>query len=371
MPDPTTVAAEPWPTLAAPAYSDPAVFEAERRRIFHRTWQLAGHTSDLPRPGDYLVFDLLEQSAILLRGEDGRVRAFHNACRHRAFRLLEGEGCSPARVRCKYHGFSYALDGHLAGVPGERDFAGLDRAAMGLRPVELEEWQGFLFIRFAPDGGPSVAAQLDPLAAHLARYRFSELRPFGRETHDSVACNWKVAQENNIEGYHIPVGHPGLQRLFGERYRVEVLQHGVSRAGGPLPESVAGLSWSERHYLALLPADCERHWGYVSLFPNVAFDLYPDQVDFFQIIPMAPDRTLLRSRGYALPDARREMRAARWCNQRINRLVGREDRGLVEGVQRGLASLGYGEGLLHRREARVRQFQQGVRARLGDVLTPA
>ena len=182
-----------------------------------------------------------------------------------------------------------------------------------------------------------------------------------------MACNWKVAQENNIEGYHIPVGHPGLQRLFGERYSFAVLENGVSRAGGPLPETPDGLSWSERHYLSLLPAECERAWGYVSLFPNVAFDLYPDQVDFFQIVPLAPDRTLLRSRGYALPDARREMRAARYCNQRINRLVGREDRGLVEGVQRGLASLGYGEGLLHRREARVRQFQQGVRERMSGA----
>jgi phenylpropionate dioxygenase-like ring-hydroxylating dioxygenase large terminal subunit len=353
-----------WPTLAAAAYSDPAIFAAERREIFLKTWQLVGHACDLPNPGDYLVFDLLDQSAILIRGEDGAIRAFHNACRHRAFRLLEGEGCSPARVRCRYHGFSYALDGHLAGVPGERDFVGLDKAAMGLRAVELESWQGFLFIRFQPDAGPSVAQQLDPLSAHLARYRFPELRPFGRETRDSVACNWKVAQENNIEGYHIPVGHPGLQRLFGERYGFAVLEHGVSRAGGPLPDSLEGLSWSERHYLSLLPAECERAWGYVSLFPNVAFDLYPDQVDFFQIIPLAPDRTLLRSRGYALPDDRREMRAARYCNMRINRLVSREDRGLVEGVQRGLASLGYGEGLLHRREARVRQHQEGVRARL-------
>lgn len=359
---------EAWPTLSAAAYSDPAIFAAERRDIFLRTWQLVGHASDLPNPGDYLVFDLLDQSAILLRGEDGTIRAFHNACRHRAFRLLEGEGCSPARVRCKYHGFSYALDGHLAGVPGERDFVGLDKAAMGLRTVELESWQDFLFIRFQPDAGPSVARQLDPLADHLARYRFAELKPFGREARDTVACNWKVAQENNIEGYHIPVGHPGLQRLFGERYRFAVLEHGVSRAGGPLPDSLEGLSWSERHYLSLLPAECEREWGYLSLFPNVAFDLYPDQVDFFQIVPLAPDRTLLRSRGYALPDARREMRAARYCNLRINRLVSREDRGLVEGVQRGLASLGYGEGLLNRREARVRQLQEGIRARLGGLV---
>ena len=137
-----------------------------------------------------------------------------------------------------------------------------------------------------------------------------------------------------------------------------------------LPSGRNDLSWSERNYLSLLPetphlpAERERFWGYVSLFPSLAFDLYPDQIDFFQILPLGPDLAMTRSRAYALPDERREMRAARALNQRINRLVSREDQGLVEGVQRGLASTGYRQGKLSRREARVRQFQDAWRERM-------
>lgn len=361
---------EPWPTLDAKAYSDPDLFKAEREVIFLSNWQMVAHQSDLPKTGDYLVFDLLDQSAILIRGDDGKIRAFHNACRHRAFRLLDGEGASPSRIRCKYHGFSYALDGHLAGVPGESDFPGFDKSCMGLKAVELEIWHGFLFIRFGGKG-PTIAEQMQPLEKDLTPFRFAEMQPFGPESRNVLNANWKVAVENNVEAYHVPVGHPGLQRLFGERYGFQVLPLGVSRAGAALAEpDQPGLSWSERHYLKLLPPvdnlpnHWQRRWGYVSLFPNVAFDLYPDQIDFFQLLPIAPDFTLVRSRGYALPDDRREMRAARWLNQRINRLVTAEDLGLVEGVQRGLQSLGYGQGFLSRREARVKQFQDKVREAL-------
>jgi len=359
-----------WPTLPAEAYVSPQILHEEAERIFRRTWQLACHESDLPRPGSYLVFDLLQESALLVRGKDGQVRAFHNVCRHRAFRLLDGAGESPGRIRCHYHGFSYALDGRLAGVPGEEDFPCLDRPAMGLRPVALEAWHGFLFVRFGDDDGPGIAEQMAPLEARLASYRLAEMQPLGAEARATFRCNWKVAVENNIEGYHIPLAHPGLQRLYGDRYSFHLEAAGVSHAGARLPETLDGLSWSERHYLALLPEtphlapERQRFWGYVSLFPSVAFDLYPDQIDFFQILPLGPELALTRSRAYALPDERRAMRAARALNQRINRLVSREDQGLVEGVQRGLASSGYRQGKLSRREARVRQFQDAWRQRL-------
>jgi len=359
-----------WPTLPAEAYVEPSVLAKEVERIFRRTWQLACHESDLPRPGSILVFDLMQESALLVRGKDGAVRAFHNVCRHRAFRLLDGQGESPGRIRCRYHGFSYGLDGHLAGVPGEEDFPGLDRPAMGLRPLALERWQGFLFVRFADDAGPSIAEQLAPVAATIAGYAMETMQPLGAESRTLVRCNWKVAVENNIEGYHIPLAHPGLQRLYGDRYRFHLEAAGVSHAGARLPEGGNDLSWSERHYLAALPetphlpAERQRFWGYLSLFPSLAFDLYPDQIDFFQILPVAPDLAVARSRAYALPDERREMRLARRLNQRINRLVSREDQGLVEGVQRGLASAGYRQGKLSRREARVRQFQNAWRERM-------
>ncbi len=368
-----------WTTLPGWIYRNEEFFALEREAIFLRTWQLAGHASEIPEPGDYLRFDLLGESAILLRGREGEISAFYNVCRHRAFRLLDGPtGHCGKRIRCRYHGFTYDLSGRLVAVPAEEAFDGLDKSCHGLRPVEIENFLGFLYVRFGGDG-PSVAEQMAPYRAALERYRTAEMRPFGPGHGTPIQADWKVAVENNIEGYHIAPAHPGLQRLYGADYRFETRPLGASHAGGRLRETAAG-SWSERHYLKLLPEvaaleDWQRRgWYYYAIFPNLAFDVYPDQIDYFQILPVAPGIAMSRSRAFALPDARREMRAARYLNQRINRQVGREDVDLVEGVQAGLGSRGYRAGILSGKEARVRQLQDLIRRAIpvaGELEAPA
>jgi phenylpropionate dioxygenase-like ring-hydroxylating dioxygenase large terminal subunit len=197
--------------------------------------------------------------------------------------------------------------------------------------------------------------------------RVPEMEPLGQHNLMPIAADWKVAVENNSEAYHVPSAHPGLQRLYGPTYRYEVKPLGVSHGGGRLLDRPSP-SWSERHYLKLLPpvehlpTERQRSWLYYSMFPNLAFDIYPDQIDYFQLIPLAPGRCVARSRAYGLPDARREMRAVRWLNQRINAQVGREDKDLVEGVQAGLSSSGYRTGILSAKEVRVHQFQDMIRA---------
>jgi phenylpropionate dioxygenase-like ring-hydroxylating dioxygenase large terminal subunit len=354
-------------TLPAWTYTDPGFLALEREAIFLRTWQLAGHISELPRAGDYLRFDLLDQSAIVLRGEDGALRAFHNVCRHRAFRLLDGpHGQCGRAIRCRYHGFTYDLQGSLKQVPGEADFDGLDKDRHGLKPVETEIFLGLIFLRFGGDG-PSIAQQFAPYRAALELYRIPEMQPVGTPWSAEIRANWKVAVDNNIEGYHIAMAHPGLQRLYGPNYRFETRPLGVSHAGGRLVERPSA-NWSERHYQKLLPdvghlpEERKRAWLYYAMFPNLAFDIYPDMIDYFQILPVSHDRSRSRLRSFALPDDRREMRAARYLNQRINAQVGREDVALVEGVQAGLGSLGYGAGPLSGKEARVRQFHDMIRA---------
>jgi phenylpropionate dioxygenase-like ring-hydroxylating dioxygenase large terminal subunit len=356
-----------WKSLPAWTYASDAFFALERNAIFLATWQIVGHVSEIPGAGDYLRFDLLDQSAIVVRDEDGGIGAFHNVCRHRAFRLLDGpQGNCRQAIRCRYHGFTYDLGGALRTVPAEESFEGLDKSCLGLNRVDLEIWRGFIFIRFGGDG-PSVAAQFAAVDDQLVPYRLDELVPYGKAATAPIAADWKVAIDNNIEGYHIPVAHPGLQRLYGHEYRFELYPLGVSHAGGQLRE-VAHSPWSERHYLKLLPPvenlpeERRRFWGYYSMFPNLAFDVYPDMIDFFQILPVAPGRSMSRWRAYALPDARRDMQAARWLNMRINTQTGLEDRHLVEGVQAGLGSLGYSAGPLSGREARVKQFHDMIRA---------
>jgi len=353
-------------TLSAWTYNNEEFFALEREAIFLKTWQLVGHANELTKPGDFLHFDLLGESAILLRDRQGKLHAFHNVCRHRAFRLLDRPAGNCGRsVRCRYHGFVYDLDGRLKSVPSEDGFPGLDKSEFGLRPIEMEIFMGLVFIRFSGDG-PSVARQFEPYRNALEFYRIAEMEPLGPHNLTPIAADWKVAVENNSEAYHVPSAHPGLQRLYGPTYRYEVKPLGVSHGGGQLVDRLSP-NWSERHYLKLLPPvehlpeDRRRAWLYYSMFPNLAFDIYPDQIDFFQLIPLAPGRCVARSRAYALPDARREMRAARWLNQRINAQVSREDKDLVEGVQAGLGSSGYRTGILSTKEARVHQFQELIR----------
>lgn len=365
-----------WETLPAWVYNHPQVFAEEKERVFLNSWQLVGHVSEITAPGQYLRFDLLDQSAIVIRGEDGEIRAFHNVCRHRAYRLLHGsKGACSKLLRCQYHGWSYDFAGRLIGVPHEDTFEGLARESFGLRAIEFEVFMGLVFIRFRP-GGPSVSTELEPIREPLSHYRIEQMQPIGPHTETPIAADWKIAVENNSEAYHVPVGHPGLQRLYGSTYRLQILGNGTSTGGGALLEPTPRSTWSERHYLKLLPRnshlpeELQRSWRYYSTFPNLAFDIYPDQIDYFQILPIAPGRSLSRSRAYALPDNRREMRAARWLNQRINSQVGKEDVDLVERTQAGLASLGYGKGLLSKKEARVKLFQDRLREQVPLMRLP-
>jgi len=357
-------------TLPAWTYHSRPFFEAERTAIFQTTWQLVCHVSDLPDAGSFVRFRLLNQEVVVVRAESRAIHAFHNVCRHRASRLvIDGQGNCGHTLRCPYHGWTYDLSGKLRFVPGEAGFEGLDKDAIGLVPVEIELLLGFVFIRLGGQG-PAVAEMFAPFLETLALYRTQDMVPLGGESRRELAVNWKVAVDNNIEAYHVPVGHPGLQRLFGANYTLEVQPHGLSRGGGPLTPGSESPAWSERMYRRLLPRPAhlppERAWGwyYYAAFPSLAFDVYPDQIDFFQILPLSVDRTVLRSRAYALPGAGREMRAARYLNERINRLVGAEDIDLVEGVQAGLGSRAYERGLLSSDEKRVFQFHEEIRARI-------
>jgi phenylpropionate dioxygenase-like ring-hydroxylating dioxygenase large terminal subunit len=267
-------------------------------------------------------------------------------------------------LTCPYHAWSYGRDGRLVGVPHRQEYPGLDVAAHGLKPVALEEWHGFLFVRLEEDL-PSVAEMMAPYEAEVAPYRFEELRAIGRVTLRPRALNWKTIADNYSDHLHIPVGHPGLTRLFGRNYRIEA-QEWIDRMEGDLVEAPSA-NPSERAYQALLPEarhlppSHRRKWLYYKLFPNVAFDIYPDQVDFMQFLPVSATETVIREISYALPDERREMKAARYLNWRINRRVNAEDSELITRVQRGMESTSYEPGPLGASEVCLRSFASKLR----------
>lgn len=356
---------DPLDDLSLPGwvYHDSEYFRVEMAKLIRPSWQIVCHSNDIPAPGDWRTLELLGESVIVIRGQDGEVRAFANVCRHRGSRLLDGEAGCAKRLTCPYHAWTYATDGRLIAVPMREDYSELDPAQLGLYPVELENWHGFLFVRLEV-GGPSVAAMMAPYEAEVAPYRFEELQAIGRITMRPRDVNWKNIADNYSDGLHIAVAHPGLTRLFGASYEIEAGEH-VDRMSGDLVDKPSA-NLSERAYQKLLPGD-DRRWLYYKLWPNVAIDIYPDQVDFMHFVPVGPRETLIREIGYALPDAKipknrcREMKAARYLNWRINRRVNLEDTALIRRVQQGMESASYTPGPLGRSEVCLRSSAQKLR----------
>ena len=351
-------------------YHDEEFLAAEKRAFLRAAPQVVCHVSDIAEPGEWRSLDYLDESVIVIRGDDGIARAFANVCRHRGSRLVDGSGGCARVLTCPYHAWSYARDGQLVGVPHRSEYPGLEPDTLGLVPVAIEEWHGFLFVTLEP-GAPSVADMMAPYEAEVAPYRFEELRAIGRVTLRPRALNWKTIADNYSDGLHIPVGHPGLTRLFGRSYAIEAGEH-VDRMEGELRDDLSD-NVSERAYQKFLP-DAEhlppshrKKWLYYKLFPNVAFDIYPDQVDFMQFLPVSATETVIREVSYALPDARREMRAARYLNWRINRRVNAEDSELIARVQQGMASPSYVAGPLGTSEVCLRSFAQKLRRAIPEA----
>jgi carnitine monooxygenase subunit len=351
-------------------YHDPDFFKVEMARVIRPSWQVVCHISDIPNAGDWHSLELLSENIIVIRSEDEGVYAFHNVCRHRASRLVDGNSGCAKRLVCPYHGWSYAIDGRLTGVPNRADYAGLDMSMLGLKPVDCEVWQGFIFVRLSGNG-PSVSEMMAPYEAMIAPYRFPEMRAFGRVTLRPRAVNWKAIADNYSDALHIPIAHPGLTRLFGRGYGIEASPH-VDRMWGDLIERPS-TTVSERAYQHFLPAAHhlpeaqQRHWLYFKLWPNVAFDIYPDQVDFMQFIPVSATQTMIREIAYALPDDRREMKAARYLNWRINRQVNAEDTVLIARVQAGMESASYTPGPLGDSEVCLRSFAEKLRGLIPEA----
>nr|WP_314445325.1 aromatic ring-hydroxylating dioxygenase subunit alpha [uncultured Sphingomonas sp.] len=355
-------------------YWHPSFLAAEKTAFLRAAPQVVCHESEIAAPGEWRSLDYLGESLFVIRGNDGEVRAFANVCRHRGSRLVDGSGGCARLLTCPYHAWSYGRDGRLVAVPSAADYPGFDKARLGLKPLALERWRGFLFVTLEP-GAPSVAEMMAPFEPEVAPYRFEELRAIGRVTLRPRALNWKTIADNYSDALHIPVGHPGLTRLFGRGYGVEAHPH-VDRMEGDLVERPSA-NPSERAYQALLPEATHlppshrRKWLYYKLWPNVAFDIYPDQIDFMQFLPVSAEETVIREISYALPDERREMRAARYLNWRINRRVNAEDTVLIERVQQGMRSPSYEPGPLGRSEVALRSLAAKLRKLVPEARLPA
>ena len=364
--------ADPLDDMSLPGwlYFDPEFFEAEKKAFLRAARQVVCHESEIPEAGEWRTLEYLGESVIVIRGDDGRVRAFSNVCRHRGSRLVDGTGGCSKVLTCPYHAWSYARDGRLVGVPHRQEYPDLQTETLGLKPVALENWRGFLFVTLEP-GVPSIAEMMAPYDDEIAPYRFEELKPLAPLRLRPRPLNWKTIADNYSDHLHIPVGHPGLTRLFGKSYRIEA-KDWVDKMEGDLVDKESA-NPSERAYQRYLPKvdhlppTHQRKWLYYKLFPNVAFDIYADQVDFMQFLPVSATETLLREVSYGLPDDRREMEAARYLNWRINRRVNAEDTELITRVQLGMQSTSYEAGPLGTSEVCLRSFSRKLRRMIPEA----
>lgn len=355
-------------------YLDPEVLAHEQELIFERTWQLVGHVGSLPRPGSYVTGWAGDQPVLVVRDQEHNLRAYRNVCRHRGSRLLSGSGQCKAAIRCRYHGWTYRLDGSLIGVPESLSFGeALDKKALGLFPARVEVLCGLVFVNLDLEATP-LADLVGDLPRRLAPYRIETLEPFSLSTGGQPA-NWKAVADNYLEGYHVPIAHPGLMRMYDyKRYEVEVHDEYVW-FDAPLRDKPSS-NRLERLYARLstpmpgLTAEDRRVWRYAFIYPNTTIDLYPDQVNTWQMLPDGVGRTRDSFACYRPPDPSPRTRFVQWANNRLNTLVLDEDIDLVENVQMGLATRGYRCGPLSRREAGVAWLADRIRADLAPVTEP-
>ena len=362
------VPAGAW-TLPARYYCDPGVFALEGERIHRAMWNAACPAEELVRPGDYRLVEIAGDSLIVVRDQDGELRAHHNVCRHRGTRMVEApEGCLAGSIQCPYHAWTYGLDGKLRRAPHMDEVDGFSVADFPLAAAACETWGGIVFVRIAEEG-PDLAEQMGPARGRIALWGPDELRS-ARTVRYDVEANWKLIVQNFAECLHCPVIHPQLQQfshyLSGENYPADPNAIGAAM---DLEEGVETLSTDGRLVGALLPglsAELRRRVGYEILLPNALFCLHPDFVVRYLMRPLAADRTMIRcdwlfSEDSLARDGFDASRAVEFWDT-----TNRQDWRVSELSQQGIASSAYRRGPYSHREDHLWQIDRLILDRLGD-----
>ena len=333
-----------YKSLPGWTYTSKAFFDLEKTELILKNWQLVCHLSNIPKAGDFFTFEIFNERIFVIKDNDGNVNAFQNFCSHRGTKLINGiSGTCNGKITCPYHAWGYDFKGSLIKVPYENQFKNLNKQNHGLQRVETEIFQGFIFVKLLESNTPSVHKQFEPYIKEIEQYRFEELVPLGRVTMRPRNVNWKQIADNYVDSLHIPVAHPGLSSLVGKSYGIEVSRNNgyVHKMWGDglntRKDCISNILYDKYlPHMDHLPDDKQRYWLYYRLWPNLAFDIYPEQMDFMQFIPINTNSTMIREIAYTLPDERRETKVAQYLNWRINRQVNNEDTHLINLVQEGM-----------------------------------
>lgn len=363
MSDVITAGAERAAYLLAPsAYRHHDWFARERAGLFTTRWTLVADESELAEPGSYVAVTLGDAPVLVVRGDDGTLRAFHNICRHRGMVMLaEGTGTCPGSISCFYHQWRFGLDGALVGVPQRRDqFPDLDPTQCGLLPASVEVWEGMVFAHPDPAAGP-LSDVIAPLATNLGSHRPGQLPLVARYDFDA-ACNWKLFVENHIDVYHLWYLHEQTLGAF-KHTRFEHHFEGddwfsYEPLRRPRDPAVAATTTEIRHL-----DDRDRGGiGAHLVFPNLLVATSAQFFATYQAVPLAPDRIRIELRVRAEADADPEVVLA------ATKAFIDEDILACEQIQRAVNSPAFAVGpLAATHEAPITHFHQSILRQLGGT----
>jgi choline monooxygenase len=347
-------------TIPAPWYVDDRVTALERKIVFSRTWQMVARADQLAEPGRFVTGELAGEPIILVRGEDDVLRAFFNVCRHHAAAVEPRPDGKTHLLRCPYHGWTYSLAGELKGTPDFAGVCGFEKSSNGLVPVQVAEWEKFVFVRLEP-GGPSLTEWLGDLVGQfrplgLDRYHFVERRQW------TFDCNWKVFVDNYLDGgYHVPHLHKGLSSVLDySQYQIDVgsnwcLQHSPMTQEGAAPEVGAVRKGEKALY----------YW----LYPNFMINWYEGVMDTNLVLPLSTGKSLVIFDFYFTDVSTPEAVARNKASIDVGNRVQDEDLAICDSVQKGLTSRAYVAGRLSvRREAGEHLFHRLLAADLKSGL---
>mgnify|MGYP001347076021 CR=1 FL=1 len=340
--------------LPAHAYTDPALYALERERIFGRTWQPVGNAADVRHPGDFFTSNVAGEPIVVTRDAGGTLRAFYNVCRHRAGPVAEGKGSRHA-LQCKYHGWTYDLDGKLRTTPELGAAPDFDPACNGLVRCAVEAFGPFIFVNLDADAAP-LAPSIPEMAQAAKDRGLDTMASVGRREYE-IACNWKVYVDNYLEGYHLPHVHPGLFReLDYNAYRVETRELHSSQIAPIRPPDVGHDRKHPRQYRHANQGD---EALYFWAFPNWMLNVYPDNMSINIVVPLSIDRTLTIFEWFLVDRVTSDPRSETERAMAFSDAIQQEDIEICEAVQRGLQSRGYPSGgkLSAARENGVHHFQ--------------
>jgi len=327
------------------AYTDARALEEERRKVFGRTWQLAGRAEQVADAGQFFTTNVADEPVLVVRDTDDVLRAFSNVCRHRAGPVAAGSG-SCKTFRCGYHGWTYSTGGRLLGAPEFDGVEDWNKEDVCLPEFRVEEWGALVFVNLDRQAAP-LAATLEDIHALTDGRDWSSMRLAARKEW-YVDCNWKTYVDNYLEGYHIPIVHPALHReLDYARYRTETrrffsIQHApLRRAASRIPAVVEG----------------EPAALYLWVFPNLMLNVYADNYSTNLVVPLGPERTLTIFEWYFRdPDSSEVQERVRQTVE-FSDEIQIEDMRICEAVQRNLRSRTYTRGRYSvRRENGVHHF---------------